>query len=153
MAEPIRVQFSGTIRQPLEVVSRQFGDIPHHARNRVHPDIDFVVLSDRNGTCRFTQEVRILGMRQKDEVLQIRRSDGSLESEVVEGTNKGMRIYQSFRAAGAGATAIDFRIEAPATGIKKLLKPFFEIAILGTVKKAFEQDRADLEEKGYPRKA
>jgi hypothetical protein len=37
MSDSIQVQFSGTIRQPLDVVSHQFGNISHHARNHVHP--------------------------------------------------------------------------------------------------------------------
>ena len=149
----IVVQYSGTIRQPIDIVSRQFGDMTHHAGHAVHPDIKFVVLSERGNECRFTQEVRLLGMKQKDEIVQVRRADGSLESEVVEGTNRGMKIFQSFRAEGPNATTIDFRVEAPATGIKKWLKPFFEIAVRRTIAKALEQDRVDLEERGYPRRA
>ena len=42
-----------------------------------------------------------------------------------------------------------FRAEAPATGIKRLLKPLFEIAIRKAVKKGLEEDRIDLEERGY----
>src|SRR5581483_7063897 len=153
MSDSLVVRFSGTIRQPIDVVSRQFGDIAHHAKHSVHPDITFTVLSDRNDVCHFTQEVRLLGLRQKDEVIQRRRADGGLESEVIEGTNKGTKIYQSFQPQGSNATTIDFRIEAPATGIKKLLKPLFKAAIRSTVKKAFEQDRVDLEERGYPRRS
>lgn len=151
MSESIVVQYTGTIRQPIDVVSRQFGDIAHHAMHSVHPDITFTVLSAREEVCHFTQEVQLLGLKQKDEVVQKRRADGSLESEVVAGTNKGMKIFQSFKTAGPDATSVDFRIEAPAAGIKKLLKPLFAAAIRSTVKKAFEQDRVDLEEKGYPR--
>ncbi len=152
MPDSLVVQYSGTIRQPIDVVSRQFGDIPHHAKHSVHPDITFVILSDQKNVCHFTQEVRLLGLKQKDEVMQKRRADGSLESEVIEGTNKGMKIFQSFHSQGPNATTIKLRVEAPAKGIKKLLKRFFEAAILSTVKKAFEQDRVDLEERGYPRR-
>lgn len=151
MPDSIVVQYSGTIGQPIDVVSRQFGDIAHHAAHAVHPDITFTLLSSGDDVCHFTQEVQLLGLKQKDEVIQKRRADGTLESEVVAGTNKGMRIFQSFKTAGPNATSVDFRIEAPAVGIKKLLKPLFAAAIRSTVKKAFEQDRIDLEEKGYPR--
>ncbi|SRR5258706_6972151 len=153
MPDSLMVEYSGTIRQPIEIVSRQFGDIPHHAKHSVHPDITFVVLSDRRNVCHFTQEVRLLGLKQKDEVMQKRRADGNLESEVIEGTNKGMKIFQSFQSQGPNATTIKLRVEAPATGIKKLLKGFFKAAVLRTVRKAFEQDRVDLEERGYPRRA
>lgn len=42
-----------------------------------------------------------------------------------------------------------FRAEAPATGIKRVLKPLFEIAIRKAVEKGLEEDRLDLEERGY----
>ena len=84
----INVEVQATIRRPLAVVSRQFGDMRHHERHRVHPDISFTVLSEEGGDCRFRQEVRLLGMLQSDEIVQHRNADGSLSSEVVTGANK-----------------------------------------------------------------
>jgi hypothetical protein len=49
----------------------------------------------------------------------------------------------------AEATMVTFRAEAPAIGIKRVLKPLFEIAIRKAVEKGFEEDRVDLEERGY----
>ena len=92
----INVEVQATIRRPLAVVSRQFGDMRHHERHRVHPDISFTVLSEDGGDCRFRQEVRLLGMLQSDEIVQHRNADGSLSSEVVTGANKGLRIHQAF---------------------------------------------------------
>lgn len=145
----IVVEVQTTIRRPVAVVSRQFGDMGHHARNRVHPDIQFTVLSEDGDDCRFRQEVRLVGILQSDEVVQHRNADGSLSSKVVAGANKGMRIDQAFAPVGADATLVTFRAEAPATGIKRLLKPLFEMAIRKAVKKGLEEDRADLEERGY----
>jgi hypothetical protein len=145
----INVELRRTIRHPLAVVSRQFGDIRHHSRDRVHPDIKFTVLSEDADSCRFRQEVKVVGMLQTDEVVQRRNVDGSLSWEVVDGTNKGMRIYQGFTPVSAQATMVTFRAEAPATGIKRVLKPLFEIAIRKAVEKGFEEDRVDLEERGY----
>src|SRR5205085_10312411 len=143
----INVEVQRTIRRPLAVVSRQFGDIQHHSRNHVHPDISFTVLSEEGDTCRFRQEVKLVGMLQEDEVVQRRNADGSLLWDVVEGANKGMRIYQGFTPVGADATMVTFRAEAPATGIKRVLKPLFEIAIRRAVEKGIEEDRLDLEER------
>ena len=145
----INVEVQATIRRPLAVVSRQFGDMRHHARHRVHPDISFTVLSDEGDDCRFRQEVRLLGMLQSDEIVQHRNADGSLSSEVVAGANKGLLIHQGFASVGPDATLVTFRAEAPATGIKWLLKPLFEMAIRKAVTKGLEEDRADLEEGGY----
>ena len=151
MTNTLTVEFTGTIRQPLHIVSKQFGDIRHHAKHRVHPNIAFTVLSEQNGVCRFKQEVALLGMKQIDEVFQKRLADGSLESEVVSGTNKGTKLFQSFQPVEPNATLIQIRVQIPLSGIKKVLKPFFRIALLSTLKKAFEEDRIDLEDKGYPR--
>ena len=151
MTDTLTVEFTGTIKQPLPIVSKQFGDIRHHAKHRVHPNIAFTVLSEQNGVCRFKQEVTLLGMKQIDEVLQKRLTDGSLESETISGTNKGTKLFQSFQPLEPNATLIQIRVQIPLSGIKKVLKPFFRIALLSTLKKAFEEDRIDLEDKGYPR--
>ena len=145
----INVEVQRTIRRPLAVVSRQFGDIEHHSRDRVHPDIKFTVLSEDGDTCRFMQEVKIVGLKQIDEIVQRRNADGSLSWDVVEGANKGTHIYQAFTPVGPDATMVTFRAEAPATGIKRVLKPLFEIAIRKAVEKGLEEDRRDLEERGY----
>ena len=125
----IQVEVRKDIRRPLAVVSRQFGDIAHHARNRVHPDVTFTVLGDDGATCRFRQQVRVAGMLQSDELVQRRTADGSLVADVVAGANKGMRIVQAFAPLGADATRVTFRADAPATGLKRLLKPLFERAL------------------------
>ena len=145
----INVEVQATIRRPLAVVSRQFGDMRHHERHRVHPDISFTVLSEDGGDCRFRQEVRLLGMLQSDEIVQHRNPDGSLSAEVVAGANKGLHISQKFASVGADATLVTFHAEAPANGIKRWLKPLFEMAIRKAVKKGLEEDRVDLEERGY----
>jgi len=145
----ISVEVKRTIKRPISVVSRQFGDIAHHARDRVHPDITFTVLSDSGDECRFRQQVKLVGMLQTDEVVQRRNRDGSLTSEVVVGANRGMRIHQAFAPEGPDATTVTFRAEAPASGVKRLLAPLFVLAIRRAVEKGFEEDRVDLEERGY----
>ena len=145
----IVVEVQKTIRRPVAVVSRQFGDMRHHERNRVHPDVTFTVLSGDGDGCRFRQQVRLVGMLQSDEIVQRRNADGSLSSEVVDGANKGLRIRQAFAATGTDSTLVTFHAEMPATGVKRLLKPLFEMAIRRAVKKGLEEDRVDLEERGY----
>ena len=145
----LSVEVKTTIRRPLAVVSRQFGDMRHHERHRVHPDISLTVLSEEGDQCRFRQDVRLLGMLQSDEFVQRRNADGSLSAEVVAGANRGLHIYQGFAPVGPDATLVTFRAEAPATGIKRWLKPLFEMAIRKAVKKGLEEDRVDLEERRY----
>jgi hypothetical protein len=145
----INVEVQRTIRRPVAVVSRQFGDIRHHSKNGVHPAIKFTVLSEEGDTCRFRQQVKLVGMLQTDEIVQRRNADGSLDWDVVEGANKGTHIYQGITAMGSDATVVTFRAAAPATGLKLVLKPLFAIAIRKAVEKGLEEDRHDLEERGY----
>jgi len=145
----INIEVQKTIRRPIGVVSRQFGDMQHHSRDRVHPDLKFTVISEQGNTCRFRQDVKILGMLQSDEIVQTRNADGTLLAEVVSGTNEGLRFHQSFAAIEGDATLVTFRVKAPVKGIKLLLKPLFQVAIRRAVEKGLEEDRMDLEERGY----
>jgi hypothetical protein len=52
-------------------------------------------------------------------------------------------------AVGADSTLVTFHAEMPAIGVKRLLKPLFEMAIRRAVTKGLEEDRVDLEERGY----
>ena len=149
----LTVEVDKTICRPIDNVRRQFGDMRHHEKYRVHPDVRFTVLSEEGNACRFRQEVSVLGMSQVDEVYQLRQPNGDIVSDVVAGTNQGMHIIQSFRPASEGATAIHFRLDMPVSGIKKLLKPLFAAALRKAIGKGLEEDRIDLEERGYPRAA
>ncbi|HYC42515.1 MAG TPA: hypothetical protein VEB70_05965 [Noviherbaspirillum sp.] len=151
MSALLTTEFSGTIRRPIDTVSRQFGDVHHHSTHHVHPDLTFTILSEQDEVCRFRQEVRLMGLKQADEIVQTRLPDGSIDSEVVAGTNQGMRMLQTFRQEGPEATTVKIRIEVPVSGVKKWFKPLFKAAVDSTLKKAFEEDRVDLEQRGYPR--
>jgi hypothetical protein len=41
-------------------------------------------------------------------------------------------------------------VEVPVVGVKRLLGPLFNVAVRKTTEKALEEDRIDLEERGYP---
>lgn len=145
----LTVEFRGTIRRPRRTVMRQFCDIRHHAEANVHPALKFTLLSDDQNCVRYRQEVRILGMQQRDEIVARAGGDGIIVAEVVAGTNRGTQIVQTFREVDGDSTAIVFRMEIPIGGFKRLLKPAFALAVRSTLAKAFEEDRKDLEERGY----
>ncbi len=151
-ADRIVVEKLGRIGRPVDEVRRQFGDMRHHETNRVHRAIRITCLSDDGTTCRYVSELSLVGLTQRDETIMVRNPDGSLFNEIVAGTNKGTRINQTFRSDGDGATLITFRLDAPASGLKRLLKPFFVAAIRHQLDRAFEEDRYDLEQRGYPRR-
>jgi hypothetical protein len=145
----LTVEVQKHIHRPIDVVSQQFADMRHHSFDHVHPDIDFTVFVQTTNFWRVQQKVKLLGMQQVDIFEQERRADGALTAEVVEGTNKGMRLLQTFKADGADDTTVTIRVEVPVTGIKLWLKPLFAMAVRRTVAKGLEEDRIDLEEKGY----
>lgn len=153
MSERLIVDYEGRIARPPAEVGAQFGDMRHHAANAVHKGIVFTVHSDDGTTCRFRQAVRLLGLMQTDEVVLTRHADGSLTSDVIEGTNAGTRFIQRFEDDGGGGTIVHFRADLPVSGLKKLLRPFFRRAVYGTIDKAFAEDVVDLERTGYPRRA
>lgn len=146
------VEHRERIARPIDEVRRQFGDMHHHARNRVHKAIDIKVIADDGTTCRYTFDVRVMGLRQHDEVVQTRRKDGSLVAETVAGTNVGTKTTVTFKKDGKAATIVDFRLEAPLSGFKRWIKPLFAMGVRREVRKAFIEDRHDLEVAGYPRK-
>jgi hypothetical protein len=145
----LTVEYRGTIRRPRRAVMRQFCDIRHHTDANVHPDLTFTLLSDDNRCIRYRQEVTILGLRQRDEIVACANRDGTITADVVAGTNRGTRITQTFREEEPGSTSIVFRMDIPISGFRRLLKPAFAAAVRSTLAKAFEEDRVDLEERGY----
>ena len=147
------VEHRGRIARPIQEVQRQFGDMHHHANNRVHKALDIKVIADDGTTCRYTFDVRILGLRQHDEVELTRRKDGSLYAETVSGTNVGTRNTVTFKPDGKDATIVHFQLDPPVSGFKRLIKPLFAMGVRREVRKAFKEDRHDLEVVGYPRKA
>lgn len=98
---------------------------------------------------RFRQQASRIGMKQLDEIVRTRRPDGSLDSEIVDGTNNGSRLTQTFAPEGGDATRITLTFRMPATGVKRLLKPLFAAAIRKTLVDALEEDRFGLEVRGY----
>jgi hypothetical protein len=59
----INVEVQRTIQRPVAILSRQFGDIQHHSRNHVHPDISFTVLSEKGDITFINRSLRWLRTR------------------------------------------------------------------------------------------
>ena len=145
------VSVSGRIARPIEVVRRHFGDVDHHARNRVHPDVDFTPLAETDGECRFRKTLHIAGIPVSDEVILRRQPDGSITEDSVAGPSAGMRFTTRFRAEGPEVTATTLTVELPLRGVKRfaagVLRRLFQRRLL----QALEEDRRDLEDGTYAR--
>lgn len=148
MARVIRITSSGSIKRPLEEVRQQFADMAYHAAAGVHTGVRFTIVAQDER--RYRQEVTLLGLRQADDLLNTWLPDGSLQSEAVAGTNKGLRVFYRF-AGSANRAVVWVTFEIPARGVKRLIAPLFRLVAQRALRKAFEEDRRDLESGAYAR--
>ncbi len=142
------------IAAPVETVRAQFADLDHHIRRNVHPKLRFEVLERRTRGARFVQEVRLLGIRQRDVFERSIEPDGTIEDRSVEGFNRGGSLSVRFtpaRAEGQFATQVEITIRLPLPPlIGPLVRPLLEAQIRKEVRAAALEDKADIETRGYP---
>ena len=141
----------------MAVVQSQFADLDHHIRANVHPKLRFEVIERRAHGARFAQEVRLLGIRQRDVFERRIEADGSIVDRSVEGFNKGGTLSFHFSpetVGGKQGTRVDITISLPLPPvIGALVRPLLEAQIRKEVTAAALEDRADIEQRGYPRQA
>ena len=144
------VRQSQFIAAPPEKVRRQFADLDHHVRTNVHPKLTFKVLSQSATSARYVQEVKLLGLRQRDVFERQILPSGSIHDRSVEGFNKGGVLELDFAPEGAG-TRVDILVRLPLPPvIGGLVRPLLEKQIRREVTAAFQEDKYDLEVRGYP---
>ena len=136
------------IRAPIDTVRRQFADLDHHIHANVHPKLSFAVLERRDDGARFTQVVKLLGIRQRDVFERTIRPDGSIFDQSVEGFNKGGSLDFRF-APVPGATRVQIAIKLPVPPLLRVLKPLLVSQIRREVTAAALEDKFDLEVRGY----
>ena len=138
-------------------VRAQFADLDHHVQANVHPKLRFEVLERRPDGARFVQEVRLLGIRQRDVFERRIAADGSIDDLSVEGFNQGgslrFRFEPMARDGQAGTeVAITIRLPLPPV-IGPLIEPLLRRQVRKEVQAAALEDKFDLEQRGYPMKA
>ena len=157
MPRHAEVVHSVWIEAPLAIVRAQFADLDHHISANVHPKLQFEVLSSDADSARFVQTVRLLGIRQRDVFERRIQADGSIEDRSVEGFNKGGTLsfqFQTEIAGGRTGTRVEITIRLPLPPlIGRLVQPLLEAQVRKEVTAAAEEDRADIEQRGYPRTA
>jgi len=157
MTRFVEVSHEQWIAAPQATVQAQFADLDHHIRANVHPKLRFEVLERRSGGARFVQEVRLLGIRQRDVFERRITPDGSIEDLSVEGFNRGGSLRFGFRPQpqqGRPGTLVTITIRLPLPPlIGALIAPLLAAQIRREVTAAALEDRADIEQRGYPRGA
>ena len=144
------VLHSQWIAAPLPTVRAQFADLDHHIRNNVHPKLRFEVLQRDERSARFVQEVRLLGIRQRDVFERSFRADGSMEDRSVEGFNRGGSLHFRFEPQtrqGRLGTQVEITVRLPLPPlVGPLVKPLLEAQIRKEVRSAALEDQADIEQ-------
>jgi hypothetical protein len=149
MAE-VRVKLKKLIGRPVEVVRAHFFDIAHHERHPVHGGARFRVLEQAEGHCVYAQDTA-LGPFTLRERSRIERSGDGLVNRCLEGPSAGQVATFSFRNAGEAQTEVELDLVTPATGLMRLAAPLLRAVLASGFARALEEDRVDLEERGYPR--
>jgi hypothetical protein len=106
------------------------------------------VLSSGARRARFVQEVRLLGIRQRDVFEREVADDGSICDRSVEGFNKGGSLVVGF-VGERGGTRVDIAIRLPMPGPMFLLRPLLEAQVRREVRAAALEDKHDIEDRGY----
>lgn len=142
------------IAAPVDTVRAQFADLDHHIRRNVHPRLRFDVLASGPGGTRFVQEVRLLGIRQRDVFERSVEADGCIEDRAVEGFNRGGSLRFQFTPApqhGRPGTEVLITIRLPLPPVVgALVRPLLEAQIRKEVCAAAREDKHDIEAVGYP---
>jgi hypothetical protein len=149
----VEVTHQQTIHAALHTVRAQFADLDHHIHANVHPKLRFQVLQRRPLGARFMQEVRLLGLRQRDVFERSILADGTILDESVEGFNKGGSLRFAFAPMGDGeGTCVTITIRLPLPPVVGLLiKPLLAAQVRKEVRAAALEDQRDIEQRGYPR--
>ena len=149
----IVVQGEKIIARPVAVVQAQFTDMHHHSSTRVHADLEVSNVRPQDNGCRFTGRRRVFGMLQEDEIEVSRLPDGGSTLRSVSGSNAGLLITQAFEALGPDRTRVRATVEMPVRGLLALLAPLVRLGLRRDLATALEEDRIDLEQRGYPKGA
>ncbi len=141
------------IAAPVDTVRAQFADLDHHIRRNVHHKLRFEVLAVQPDGARFVQEVRLLGIRQRDVFERRLTADGGIEDRSIEGFNRGGRLRFDFRPAvrdGHEGTEVQIDIQLPLPPVVGwLVRPLLEAQVRKELRAAAREDKLDIEDRGY----
>ena len=136
------------IRRPIDVVRAHFLDFDHHIENGVHKGVHYTVI-ERGPRQRIRQSFRVLGLPKTDELIAYCDDDGSVVNDLIKGDFAGGRIRVAFSKEGETATRVEATLSAKLRGINALLAPVVRRVAEKLTIQALEEDRVDLEERGY----
>jgi hypothetical protein len=146
--QPIQVRRTQRFRRPPDVVRSHFLDIQHHLATGVHQGVHYTILREEPHRLRLTQEFRVLGLKKKDELVLYPTADGRVVQEFLAGDFAGGGIELRFHPEDEG-TRLEATLTAPLRGVNVLLRPIIRRKVEQLTEQALEEDRRDLDERGY----
>jgi hypothetical protein len=147
----IVVKSEKVIARPISEVRSQFIDFAHHERAGIHKGFQVSNVRPLATGCQYTGRRRVFGALQEDEFEVRVNPDGSSTMRSISGTNVGTTIKQTFESQGPNSTLVRLEVDMPLKGLFRLLAPLMRVGIQQDLKSALEEDRIDLEERGYTR--
>ena len=141
------------IAAPVDTVRAQFADLHHHVAAQVHPKLRFEIMQVGPRRARFVQEVKLLGIRQRDVFEREFDADGTMVDTSIEGFNKGGTLtfcFEPAREGGRDGTQVDITVRLPLPPlIGPLIRPLLERQVRKEVGAAALEDKHDIEVRGY----
>lgn len=137
-----------TIRRPVDEVQAQFQDLAYHERRGHHRGVTFVVSSESEESCGYSQTSQFgqLRLRQK---FRLDRDDASHQvNELVSGPfSPGSITFDIVDSAdGAIVTAT---LQSTRRGVTQLAAPLLRRVLTRALAQGLDEDRADLESGDY----
>lgn len=151
MGRTVEVNYQLWIDASPATVRSQFADIQHHIDANVHPKLRFELLAQEPHRARFIQEVRLLGMKQRDLFERRIDPDGSIHDVSVDGFNKGGTMDFRFVPAAEGGhigTRLEATIRLQTPPMLGWLAPVLKAQVMREVTAASMEDKRDIEH-GY----
>ena len=145
----VQVSAEKRIARPIEVVRAQFIDWVHHEQTQVHSALVLSHVRPTPGGVALTSRRRVLGLWQEDQMEFMREANGDSTARSVAGANVGLTVTQTFEEQGADATLVRLTVDMPLKGLMAWLKPLVRLGIARDLALGLEEDRVDLEERGY----
>jgi hypothetical protein len=142
-----------TFRRPLEVVKAHFLDMRHHIEHNVHGGVRYTILDESGGKQRVRQQLKVMGLPATDVLLLYSGDEQTVIQDFVGGFFKGARLTVRFTRESADVTRGEFSFDLPLPGWKGLIRSVIRNVVAKEAARALEEDRIDLEERGYQPRA
>jgi len=147
----MKITASAEFAAPVDLVRAQSNDMEHHISRNVHRKLNLNSLSSTDGALEYYQEIRVLGFVMRDKIRHRTLADGSICLSYSGGISNGAELIIKLDSLGESRTAVHQTYTLPLSGLKIMLAPLIRPILKRALYQALEEDRVDIEVRGYPR--